>query len=50
MYVHDDYLEILIENGYKNKMELIGFQDLLAGYYQKNGQRDRQVETFYAKL
>ena len=24
MYVQDDYLEILIENGYKNKMELIG--------------------------
>ena len=36
--------------GYKNQEELISLEDLLAFYYEKNGQRDKHVETFYAKL
>ena len=41
---------MLIEMGYKNKLELIDLQDHLALYYEKNGQKDKQIETFYAKL
>lgn len=41
---------MLIDAGYKNKLELIDLEDLLAHYYEKNGNQDKQIETFYAKL
>ena len=44
------FLEILIDIGYKNQEELISLEDLLAFYYEKNGQRDKHIETYYAKL
>lgn len=34
---------MLIDVGYKNKHELINLEDLLAMYYEKNGQQDKQV-------
>ena len=43
-------IEMLIQVGYKDKLKLIGLQDVLALYYEKNDQKDRQVQTLYAKL
>ena len=43
-------LEMLIDSGYNNKLELADYEETLAMYYDKNGQPDRQIQALYAKL
>lgn len=41
---------MLIELNYGNKLELVDLEDLLASYFEKNGQADKQIEALFAKL
>jgi hypothetical protein len=34
---------MLIDLNYGNKLELVDLEDLLASYYEKNGQNDKQI-------
>lgn len=43
-------VEMLIEVGSKDKMELIELEELLGTYYDKNSQSDKVIETLLAKL
>ena len=42
--------ETLVSLDYFNKNELIELEDLLAQYYEKNGEIDKQIETLFSKL
>jgi hypothetical protein len=42
--------ERLNELDYPNRVELIDLEELLAHYYEKSGDVDRQIETLFSKL